>query len=71
MIVRIEQWREALARKLIKLAIAVDPGNSMLYQAGEYKLEIGWKQPKSNQDFCNPPINFIVQGNDINGDTGL
>ena len=64
----IEHIRENLARKLIKLARFVDPGNRFLFQADQYKVEFGWRQPKSKDDFV---PNFIKQGSDINGDTGL
>ena len=47
---KLERIREKLARRLILLAINIDPGNKFLSCAGKYNLEIGWRQPMYDQE---------------------
>lgn len=62
-----EKFREWLARKLIVLALNIDPGNKFLMQDGKYKLERNWRQPKSAKDFV---PNFIPMSEIHGGDRG-
>ena len=54
---RICRWhntpmRDWIARKLLRLAVWIDPGTRFVFQAGEFKFERHRKQPVSKTDLA-------------------
>jgi hypothetical protein len=64
-------FRERISRMLLSAAAKLDPENKFVCHAGRYKFERGWQQPAHPAAKESPRVNFIRQGSDINGDTGL
>jgi hypothetical protein len=38
-------WRGWLSRKLLRFVVRLEPEQSFVFQAGEFKFERGWRQP--------------------------